>query len=429
MKARNGKLWLISVPLILVLVILAVIFWDTLLLYAAPKLVISEGLANLYGRLEERFAGSPLKMLASCYDPEGRYTAQVQAETEGGLLGDISYDLTIQSDRKARRMTVHGTAGDLDLSLYLDGERLAVSSGELVDGAWYGIAYTSFSSDIRSIPLLQFVLPDGLVELWEASLMELQSWILREGVLPPLPELTEEELHAALKGLLLLPGKVSRDRIRLSGQWADCHRVDYAVSGAQLDSLLGVENGQVSVSFYLCGKELVQLEIDLNAGENWLSAQAVFGTNPAADAQSLALRWHEGGKTTNLEAEVTTQKTGEHYGEAWHIQCDGVQTVVDYRWQESTGNMALSVNGNAPVSLVLAARENGIYLQSDSFRSLLAQLTGEEAWPVIPNRCSMQIIRGADITAPVCKNLDQWSMEDFLTLLGGVGSLLGLKLE
>ena len=291
MKKRSKLKWLL-VPLLAVCLVLLVSFWDTILLYTAPKTVLTGALAKLRGQLEERFAGSPLTVLVQSYDPDGHYTTQLQAETSNGLLGDIRYDMTVQTDGISHRLYVDGTAEtadrDLDLSMYLDGDFLAVSSADLLKGAWYGITYDSFSSDIRSIPLLQYVLSDALVSRWDDSLQSIRDQVMKFHASSVSPELSEEDMRALLAGLLLLPGRVSNDQLRLNGVWTDCRRIDYTADGAQLPELLA-EKESVSLSSYLYEKAIVKIDFFYMSGEDLLSGGAFFGLDAASEPLTLKL--------------------------------------------------------------------------------------------------------------------------------------------
>lgn len=413
---KKKMLWLLAA-----VAVVLVLFWDTILLYAAPKTVLTGALTKLYGQLEERFTGSPLAVLAQSYDPEGCYTAQLQAVTENTLLGEIRYDMTVQTDGVGHRLYAEGTAEtadkNLDLSLYLDGDFLAVSSADLLKGAWYGITYDSFSSDIRSIPLLQYVLSDALVSRWDDSLQSIRDQVMKFHTSSVSPELSEEDMRALLAGLLLLPGQVSNDQLRLNGVWTDCRRIDYTADGTQLPELLA-EKESVSVSFYLCEKTVVQIDFFYTSGEDQLSGGAFFGLDAASETLALQLN------QTSLS--VRTEEGEGEYGETWAIEKDGTMTEITYHWNADSGDTTLSVNGSAPAALNLPRTENGFRIHTEDCEALLNMTRQEGASTNAPKRCTVTVQKGSDVVTPQYKNLDQWSMEDFWVLLSGVGSLFGI---
>lgn len=134
MERKRCKWWIFPIILILLAVIVATVFWDILAIYIAPKTVLREALVTVYSQLQQRFDGNPLFFSLNAIDPEGKQTVTVQLDTVNELIGDVCYNMTVQTD--AHKLLAEGIAStsaqDLDLSVYMDTEFIAVSSMDLI---------------------------------------------------------------------------------------------------------------------------------------------------------------------------------------------------------------------------------------------------------------------------------------------------------
>ncbi len=420
-KRTNLFLWLL-LPLLAGGAVLGFLFWDTLLLYLAPKTVLTGSAVRLLGELEERFSKSPAALLLEYYEPQGRYTVQLEASTENPLMGTIAFDLTVQTDGTAHSLLAQGSAGttgnDLDVSLYLSDSVLAVSSKDLVQGTWYGLTYDSFRQDIRSIPLLQYVITDSLISRWEQSLRNIQSAMQSSWTGPDISALETEDARQYLTALLLLPGKVSRDQVKLECLWVDCFRIDYTVDAQQLNR----QDATASVSFYLYENRIVQLEFYYSEGADRVNGTVFLGVDPTTEPLSLSWKQTRNGVYSEKTISQWTDSREGRNAEAWTVQTNGTATTLDYTWNRETGDMVLSVNGGTAAALNLTQTPEGLRLHTGEPETLLPELDSIDS-------CTLTIQKGAEFTPPEYKKLDAWSLEDFWTLLGGIGSLFGLKAE
>ncbi len=395
------------------------VFRDAILLRIAPKTVLSGAVSRLYGQLEERFSGSPIALLLPVYDAQGRYTIQLEADTANPILGEIRLDMTVDTDGTAHRLQAQGTAStsasDLDVILYMDSDALAVSSQELVNGDWYGITYDSFSQDIRSIPLLHYVLSDRTVRSWNQSLQSIRDEMQKTITGPDLPALSGQEFQLLLAGLMLLPGKGTQDQIRVDGLMTDCFRIDYTADSQQLGGLLPQEDAVLAASFYLLDKTLIQADFYYTAGTDRINGQVVFGKAPGTDPLTLTLKKTENGSFTETAVTVWTEHREGEYQETWNITRNGTASTAAYTWNEVSGNLNFSLNGATPTAWNLSQRETGLRVYTEALDSL--------------QNCTMTIQKGSGLSQPEYKNLDQWSLEDFWKLLGGIGALFGLQAE
>ncbi len=302
----SKKKWL----LILLAAVLAVaaavfVFWDSIAIYVAPKAVLSGALQAAMEDLQEYYGQSPVSLLAGHLDAEGRYRATMDMETEDALLGSVQYNMTaelnLQNNRIAAQGVVTTAQNDLDLSVYLDRDFMALSSEDLLGGAYYGIAYETFSQDIRAIPLLSMFVSESVLSQWDGSVAGIQSAMNRSYQLPQLPEVSQTQIQGALAAVLLLPSDVARVQMTVNGEYADCFRISYNAQGEQVGALLGnvmdVGDGadaSVVAHFYLHEKELVMAQVNAAAGEN--SLRCVLELNLGPTSRCIRLEQVKNGK-------------------------------------------------------------------------------------------------------------------------------------
>ncbi len=439
---KKRKWWLIFIPVILLAVLLTMVFWDSILIYAAPKTVLTAALTKTIGSLEERFQEDPMGIFLKNLDPEGKYTANVELETSYALAGDTAYAMTVQTDLSANRIQADGlvrnSGKDLNLSLYLDSNFLAVSSSELVQGNYYGVTYDTFGADIRSIPMVGMLVPDAILQEWEESLGDIQEMMNQERTMPTMPDISKDDLNKLILGILALPCEVEEGVIGLRGEAESrpCHKLTYGARGTAVSEILGyildtkgVAEGSVTASFYLCDKTLVKADLHGQAGENCLSCSVSFGMDAASGPLVLVAVQEENGIYQEAEITVETQRSEDVFAEKWSILRPQKEMSIAYRWDPATGDMDLVIGeAEDAVRLNLTETEDGARIETEEFHKLMNILDPQEKERENMSGV-MTISKGSEVRTPAYKNLDQWSLDDFLVLLGGIGGLLGLKAE
>lgn len=438
--SKKQKWWLFLIPVLLAIMVLTGIFWDEILIRAAPQTVLMSALKETFSALEERFEDEPMLLLAKNVDPEGRYTADLTMDTSYQLLGQTSYDMTVQIDLPSQQVLAEGVIGnagkDLALSLYLDQNFLAVSSQELLQGNYYGITYDTFAEDIRSIPMLRFLIPEATLQEWTDSIQGVQERMNQEYAIPEFPEISESDLQKAILGVLAFPCKVTQENVPINGAELACHKLTYSASGATVCEILGTimdtqgaSEGTVSASFYLYEKKLVRVGFDGVAGEKQVAYSLLLGTDALADPLTLQIVQTGNGNREETTVNVETQRREQVLYQKWSICQTEKQTNLSYHWNPETGDMELLLDSmQEPITLNLAETEMGFRIVTEDFAELLNALDTEKKDREAIS-CTMTLQKGTSIEAPAYKNLDQWSLEDLLTLLDGIGSLLGLGLK
>lgn len=433
---KKFKWWLVLIPVLAAAIGVAVVFRDSLMIRLAPRAVLTKALSTAVSQLDERFQNSPLHGIADVYDREGKYTAAMSLDTTSDLLGNVSYDMTVQTDAAGHQMSADGVIGfsgrELALSLYLNGEHVAVSSAELLNGNYYGITYDTLSADLDSFPLVKHLIPTATMEKWEASLADIQTLMNRSY---EAPEVSKEDFRTLLVGLLAMKCQVEKVEHPVNGDQVSCYMLTYGANGEEMKELLGyvldtegAGTAEASASFYLYENRLIEVVLDGSAGENHVRYILTLGEDPAADDLALKASRTENGVTSDLYLNISTQHSGSHYAETLTISRNNAEAkTISYDWDTVTGDMTLNYNHAMPIRLNLTDTETGIRIVTDDFAQLLHILLEREGETSKNISCTMTLSKGSSITEPAVKNLDQWSMEDLLTLLGGIGSLIGFS--
>ncbi len=439
MKGRTIR-WLTAV--IVLLALLAGGLWyfrEPLLLWAAPKLVLPEALSEAVSDLEERFQAHPLQMLKKYLSPQGQYTADMMLHTENDILGPIHYDMTIRTNGTAPQLWAEGSADagnrELDLKLYLDADYAAVSSEELVKGNFYGITYDTFAQDIREIPLLDYFVSDRILSQWNASVQSIQKAMAKPYTFSELPQLTEEETQVLLTGLMALPCEVEKTTVAAEDGYLQCRLLSYHISGETADLIL--ENtpygsgGTLDAKFYLLEKKVIKVTLSCTGGGSTLHISLDLGEEPEENPLHLQVRENQVGISRKYDITIDTKQTQPQYAETWKIISDTGRTTISFEWDPLLHELLLIRDESEATSVILQESGRGLKLESSDLQELLSVVIGK---PTDTNRESpmsfgMTLRTGAQISAPPYRNLDQWSIEDFLILLEGLGSLIGIRIS
>ena len=413
MKKKKWLLLLIPAVLLLAAV-----------LYLSPRMTLSNAADNALSKLEQRLAESPVPILAKGYDESGRNTTSLALTVSDG----VQYDMQVQTDLTSNQILADGTiridGKALNLSAYLDKEFAAITSEDLFKGGYYGITYDTFSSDVRSFPLLSRLIPSATLSKLDSSVEKLQVYMNRTRQVPQLPDVQQEDIHKLILGLLVLKSDVHKETLTVDGQSLECLRFDYSATGEQAGTLLGylmdtggLSQGDINASFYLYGKTLVAVRCDGRAGENRAALRLDLGLDAAQGDVSIAVE-----KLENGEKSAFSYKIGARGADGAHTETAAFGTQsISCDWQPKTGDMVLTLPGKSPISLNLSQAQDGFQIQTKDFAALIG-INSQKGFD-----STMTVRKGSAITTPKYKNLDEWSLDDLLVLLGSIGGLLGFK--
>lgn len=444
MMKSNRKLWIILLPVLAVVIIITVIFWDAILIRIAPKVVLTTVLTDVFSQLDERFQDDPLLILLKSVDPEGKYTADIELTASNKLLGSVSYDMDLQTNGNAHQLHTEGTAvtsgSQLDFSLYADADFLAVSSNDLLSGTYYGITYDSFYEDIRSIPLLSLFISNKMLTQWNDSIQNVQDFMSQDYTIPQIPEVSKEDVHKLLLGILALPCEIENTSISADASFLNCYAISFHISGnyaSMLPTNTSDENdATVIVTFYLYENTLLKVQVKCTSDKYSALYALDLGSNPAEDTICMEGITQNDATFHSFSLSVETQHPENQYHEIWNLttNSNGITqaTSLEYDYNLSTGVLNLTTNkANTPVKMYLSETENGIQIQTDHLESLIALFSEDAAETDSKDQisCLATIAKGSQITTPTYKNLDQWSLEDFWLLLSNLGVLVGIQIE
>ena len=436
------KKWILLVlAIFLIAVVTVAAFWDTVVIYIAPKSVLSAALQDAMADLRYRYENSPVSLLADNVQPDGQYAAQMDLETENALLGQLHCDMSIQADTVRNRIAAEGVVSsektDLDLQLYLDRDFMAISSEDLLGGNHYGITYDSFEADVRSIPLVSILIGESTLSEWNESVTSIQTVMNRPYQIPEIPEISTDDLQRAMLAAMLLPSRVQKVEMEYLGVYTPCYRIDYSAKGEQVGQVLGYlmdigdgKDAQLEASFYLYKNQLVLAQLNGKAGGNSIRCALEFMLD--ATVRTLRYAVKEGNTEQGFCLRQDTRVGNGYRNETWTIydnfEGTGEKKELSYRWEPVMGELVLNLQ--PAITLNLFQTNEGLHIQTDQFNLLMDALAGKEPdWDANDMSCNLILKKGSSVEAPVYKNIDQWTAEDLLVLLGSVGSLLGLKIR
>lgn len=442
MDRKKHRWWMLLIPALVIILMVTIKFRDAIFIRLAPKAVLTSALTEVYAQLESRFADDPLLILFHSVDGDGKYTADAKLDTMNEYLGSVSYDMVIQTDASSHRLLAEGMAStsdkQLELSLYMDADVMAISSASLLGSNYYGITYETFAEDIRNIPLLSFFVSDHTLSQWDASVNNIQEQMNRSCTLFQLPDISKEDMQKVTVGLLALPCEVENITISIDSVCLDCQAVTYNLGGDQVDAFLSntslSENASISVTFYLYKNDLVKIQLNCASASNSVMYGLTLGQNPAEDILCLQKSQKSDEDNSDFRLSVETQRSQEGYKQVWD-SCSfenqrKEERSLSYNWIPENGLLELQPSDTAePIELILSEAENGFQIETEHFSQLMAflsQSNQEKRGETISG--TVTIAKGSQITTPAYKNLDQWSMEDLLTLLSGIGSLVGINI-
>lgn len=427
--------------ILLAIAVLLVAFWDSIVINLFPKTVLTEALHGAMDDLSARFERSPISVLADYVDPAGQYTARMELETENSLLGPVRYDMTVSADTEDNRFAAEGVVyagdNDLDMSVYLDREFMALSSRGILGGAYYGITYDTFPEDIRSIPLLSMFIGESVLSGWESSVSDIRAALNRSYQLPDIPQITTDQIRQAMLAVMLLPSQVERVEIPVWGVYDQAYRISYRAEGESVREVLGylmdtgnASDASVHAAFYVYDGQLVMMQLTGEAGENSIQCAIEFMLD-SATTRTFRFSRIQQGTEEGFCLRHKAQSANGYLDESWSLYpnfgAEGECTELSYRWEPVMGELV--VYAQPSITLNVFETEAGLHIQTGDFAWILDAITGNE--PDLEEAeisCNLILSKSAQFTTPTYKNISQWSLEDLLVLLGGVGSLLGLDI-
>ncbi len=178
MSRRKFKWWMAAIPAVLIVAILAVIFWQPILLAVAPEAALASAVVKTQSALNDLAADGPLDLLCNSVDYQQNFTTDISMTVGTNPSEEIRLDMSAAYDPAAKAMLSDMTLRifglrDMKMGAYADRECLALSLADFRNGAYLGTYYDSFYYDATKGDLLQLVDMSTLLEL-DNSLKELK---------------------------------------------------------------------------------------------------------------------------------------------------------------------------------------------------------------------------------------------------------------
>lgn len=439
---------------VLLLPVAALLCMYPVRLRLAPRWTLSQALGTALTQLETRFKCSPIHLLLSALDPDGKQNIRLQAETQPDNLGPVLFDMTLDMQLSPKILSGTGSVvyhgKQAELSIYTDRNFAAIASENLTGGNYYGIRFDTFPQDIRSREILAALIGSMTISSWEASVAELGETMGEDLFIP---RISAEDIRAILYSVMALKPKIGIEEIPTSDGVRKVQVVSFRETGAAVAALAKPHKDQLPnalfrlvevmesdpdsslcIRFFLHQGKLLQISADLNRTGDTLGLLVYLGEAPETNDLRLELDIRQGDDREAFSAALSTESDEEVYRETIHLTCpenpqEGSSTL-EYLWDLSSGDMQLEISHKGKTAsqrLNLAGEGSSFTIMSQNIRPILNLLTDKNKTnPVI---CTATVSPGAYIRTPEYRNLDQWTPEDLFALITGLGDWIGLKIS
>jgi hypothetical protein len=292
--------------------------------------------------------------------------------------------------------------------------------------------------------MVALLLGEKKISEWEKSVEALKK---NMSVDLQIPEFTMEDIRSVLFGILALKPRVERVQVSLDGNAVTASAVRFSASGseisaaaaeylAQMPEALGQyvkamgedpDSGMEAV-FLLHKDQVIRVDVTVRSGgkENTVSLE------PGSDILDISFSRRDGSALRRQLITVKTTQSPSVYEESVRFVTveNGIwnQNDLQYVWDISSRELTLGLNNgekSATFRAHLERTEDQLTITSQDMRGILNLFLKKPLER--PAICTMTVMPGAGVDRPEYRNLDQWSMDDMLALLDGIGGLLGLK--
>lgn len=415
--------------------------WDYAGVWIAPKMVLQSALRETVCELENRFDGHPLMVLAELLDEKGRYCADLELTFPDPLWGISQYRGDLQIDFSDHRIKTQGIVINEEdshrFSVYLDREIAALQTDQMDNEKFYAVEYDSFSSDLKSIPLLSYFLENSLLSKWESGLGKVEELMGKTVPTPGRIQISPEMIEGVLKGILLLPCRVERSDCWLDSRYSSC-KITYSLDERTKMLLerggvrLNPELEEATVSFILYRNSLVQINAEAVVGSEVKECCFFLMEDATVGKAGLKYSVSRQGEANEISVSLSSNRGKESLTESWDISwnADGRSNSIDldYTWQSDSGKLFLKNAEGKGAFFVMKTTDNGLLFSSDDFMSLPAIFDSEKNKSSLLRMSGTVILRkGSPVAVPDYKPLKECSLEEFAGLLMVLAPVFGWK--
>ncbi len=406
-KKKKIKWWMIAIPIVLILAVVAAFVWEPLYVRFAPQQVLAKAWINTAAQLQKRSENNPLEVFSKAVDESMQNTVgmimdmnvpdtmqmHMDATFQGdGETGQTSYDIAMSLAEATSDMDL-----DFDISLYMDKEFLSLGVEQFTGETHYGIVYDTVGEDIRSNSFLYDAMGEEGLTAVETFVDIIESSMNMEQ-----PELELDEAYITLMTDYVqeLEPTVESTKVELDDEEQSCYGISYTVPVSDIGMLLEgymdlLENeeaikqyiqtvyssasfydenigeemwdefitsgreavevakeaeGEITVCFHVRKDQIVKMDIDI-AGEDAdgeevsLDAYLYFGENPTEnDIIFYGIDEEDGEVTVTLSSE----KDETFIAQMVTITSEGLEydseVILGYEWDWESGDFSVQVS-------------------------------------------------------------------------------------
>jgi len=241
-----------------------------------------------------------------------------------------------------------------------------------------------------------------------------------------IPEIKLDDNTNIQKLLWILPAEIDIVSLWQSEGTIPAVRALYKLRGNQipfgLEKVFGYPNikeTDITATFYLNGNCLRMSELIVcKKGERILQISVEQNRNVLQNTLRFIVR-NEVAEEESGEIAIFLNTDGS---EQWKIE--GGQNDVSIHWIPTSGELRMDKRNNT-LAVYYQAYENGFSIKTENIQNLIRFL---EIWNTEGAEwnagCKMDITKGADFQLPKLKNLNEWSLEDFVIILDWLDVLM-----
>ena len=439
---KRNWLWKCSILLVTVLGTVFVFGREVVAVRIAPKAVLYSSLVKTLEKMKLRVKDSPVEMMMDIADPEGKYTADISLHAYEDSLFFENYKVRIQTN--ANKYQVFADALCLNdgnkskLSCYLDQDSISFSTDKLEDSRGVGIDFSSFPNDIQKIPLIDYFVSDQMIAQWDEFLQKFPIVLRKIMPILRLHRISGQNINNCILGVLALPCKTEYLSLSIEGELRNCVALTYSARGEQINNYLDINSfpktSEFQITFYLYKNALIKTLVKGTSFDQSLMLEGFFGQDSLNEEMHVCGTWNYGDITNYFTATIDAAKdeSPNNWNMKWIRNAEGTtQTMVQVSFVPDTGCMYLSTTaGEHPISFYLQKRGESIYVKIEDLEDYIGRINPDFWLFQQADKYTAEILlyRGSEIIKPKYKKLDEWSLEDFWSVMTDVGSFLDIQI-
>lgn len=453
--AKNRiKWWHITIPVVLVVVIVAVLLLGPFFIYLFPKTVLAKAFAETANDLSVRAEGTPLTVMRKAYDETQKNTVKVDCCIFQQMLGELCIEMDAKVDSSINQSQIGIQLGmmgqEVDMNLYMDREVAAVNMDMLTGDDYYGIYYDTFSQDIRNNEFMFETIGEENVEVLEEAVDMVDQLMGLEAITP---EQQAESLKKYGEVILAFAEEkdvqVGKAEVSVDGKNKNCKTVAFSITREEYAELMlqlidiaetdpmmiyyyksfsmdfecekwqdeldkfreeledFEDDGEECVfTFYLHGGKVVQVDVAYEEPDNKWLVCVNFGSNAAVEDIIISGEFAEDEDENSFEITLSTEKEDDVITETLHIvtQEDGddpYELELGYEWDRESGDLRLRFQEeeiSCELDCILEELENGYRFSIPAVEDLIESM-GEDT-KAIEMSIDITMTTGAEIEVP-----------------------------